>query len=59
MVVKGSIMSIRFKITFTNLIGAIALYYSIIKDVDTGIYAGVILILGKQVEPILRSWKGN
>ena len=52
-------MEVKMKITFTNLIGAIALACSIHLKVETGIYAGVILVLGKQVEPILRAWKGS
>jgi len=50
---------LAFKVTFTNLVGAIALGYAIHSGNDTGIYAGVILMLGKQVEPILRAWKGT
>ena len=49
----------KFKITFTNFIGAIGFILGIALKYDYAITAGVILILGKQVEPILKAWKGQ
>jgi len=49
----------KLKITWTNLIGAIVAIGSATQKYDYGVTAGVILILGKQVETILKAWKGT
>ena len=40
-------LKVNFSITFTNTIGCIALFLSIHKGVDAGIYAASALILGR------------
>ena len=49
----------KIKITWTNFIGAIVAIMGVTMKYDYAVMAGVILILGKQVEPILNAWKGN
>lgn len=49
----------KFKVTWTNFIGAIIAILGVTVKYDYAITAGVILILGKQVEPILKAWKGT
>jgi len=49
----------KLKITWTNLIGAIVAISGVFLKYDYAVTAGVILILGKQVEPILLAWKGQ
>lgn len=54
---------IDMHINWTNFTGAIALFWAIHKNVDTGIWAGVILVLGRAalpgIEKIIRAWKGQ
>ncbi|MCP3683800.1 MAG: hypothetical protein GY861_14035 [bacterium] len=40
-------ISLKLKLTFTNIIGAIGLFMSIAKEVDAGIYACAAMILGR------------
>ena len=49
----------KLKITWTNLIGAVVVIVATKMQYDYAVTAGVILILGKQVEPILKAWKGS
>jgi hypothetical protein len=41
----------KFKITWTNLVGAVALFWSIKLGYDQGLWAGSILVLGRAAIP--------
>lgn len=55
----------KFKITlnWTNITGTITLLWSIEKASEVGIWAGVILVLGRAalpaIENIIKAWKGQ
>lgn len=50
-------------INYTNFTGSIALYWAIQKNFEVGVWAGVILVLGRAalpgIEKIIRAWKGQ
>lgn len=52
-------MNFNLRVTFTNFIGAICLLWAVYLKYDYAIAAGVILILGRQAENILKAWKGQ
>lgn len=54
---------IKVNLNFTNMIGAVMCIYSIATAYDTGIWGGIILVLGRAsfpaLESIIRAYKGD